>query len=108
MEWSQIYTLSKVEVSMKDKVVHVEANCSGPRGAMVWARAWLSNELGTLSETSIEPVIAGSPISIDVTIPNGINAMNQHTVYVRVESAPLQTEHVVAVPIGNQELLELD
>jgi hypothetical protein len=105
MEWSDIYTLSNVEVSVQHKMVHVVARGSGPQGAMAWVRAWLSNELRTLSETSIEPVKAGSFISIDVPMPNLIDPNDHHTVYVRIESSPLHTEHVVSVPVSNQDLL---
>ena len=103
-EWSKRYALSDIKLSVGDNMINVEATCKGPHGAMVWLRAWLSNEVGTLSETAIGPVEAGSKVLIGIPIPDKIEAQDRHTVYIRIESAPLQTEHVVSIPIDNESL----
>lgn len=105
MEWSKRYALSEIKLSVSDNTINVEATCNGPQDALIWTRAWLSNEVGTLSETAIEPVEAGSRVLIGIPIPEKIEPQDRHTVYIRNESAPLQTEHVVSIPIDNALLL---
>ena len=70
---SQGYSLSDVRLDIPNPTTAIfKAKLNGPQGTPVWARAWLSTEAGTLAETA-------------------------SNAYMRIESAPLKTEHVVVL-----------
>jgi len=53
-------------------------------------RAWLSIEAGTLAEASSPRLMAGDHVTLR-------SAESPQDAYVRIESAPLKTEHVVVL-----------
>jgi hypothetical protein len=65
---------------------------NGPAGQPVWARAWRSTEAGTLSEAASPQMTAGDAVVLHVPWPLG---EEPRFAYIRIESAPLKTEHVV-------------
>jgi hypothetical protein len=72
------------------------AKANGPAGAPVWVRAWLSSEAGTLAETASPQLTAGENVTLELTLRN---SELPQTAYMRIESAPLNTEHVVALKL---------
>lgn len=93
---SKVYFLSDVLVEIpRADTASFRAKLNGPAGAQVWARAWLSNEGdGTLAET-VSPVLkAGETVTLSVVLRDRRVPENA---FMRIESAPLATEHVVGI-----------
>jgi hypothetical protein len=98
---SKGYFLSDVglDIPHPDTAVF-RARLHGPAGSKVWVRAWLSNEIdGTLAEVASDCLDAGELATLtlrldDTRIPE--NAC------IRIESAPLATEHVVIIKLPNE------
>ena len=87
------YSLSHVRFDMAGpKLAVFEARLNGPEGMPVWARAWLSTELGTLAESASPQLMAGDKVRLEVALLGEI--LPQYA-YMRIESAPLRSEHVV-------------
>jgi hypothetical protein len=95
---SDNYFLSDVslEIPHSDTAVFT-AKLNGPAGAPVWARAWLSNESeGTLAEAESQSLTAGQEVNLTVVLrDSGI----PENACIRIESAPLATEHVVIIKL---------
>ena len=73
------------------------ARLHGPVGSKVWVRAWLSNEIdGTLAEAASECLDAGGIATLTVKLHDTRVPENA---CIRIESAPLATEHVVIVKL---------
>jgi len=68
------------------------ARLMGPSGKDVWARAWIGNDEGTLEEAASPKALAGETITLNVSLPASTQGCSA---YMRIESSPLQTEHVV-------------
>jgi hypothetical protein len=87
------YKLECVRLEIPDaKRAVFTAKLCGPVGAAVWARAWLSTELGTLAESASEEMKAGDAVTLEVLYRG---AETPRTSYMRIESVPLKSEHVV-------------
>jgi hypothetical protein len=75
----------------------VRAKLHGPPGSAVWARAWVSTEHdGTLAETASGQLLAGDQVRLAIKLKDD---RQPDFVYARIESAPLQTEHVVGAAL---------
>jgi hypothetical protein len=73
------------------------ARLHGPAGAKVWVRAWLSSESdGTLAEVASDCLDVGELVTLTLTLDDVHTPENA---YMRIESAPLVTEHVVAIKL---------
>jgi len=99
------YKLTDVAVTVADGVLRIGAQCGGPPGAQAWVRAWLSNEAGTLAETAINPVEAGSKVMVEVRIPKELDPNERYTAYIRIESSPLETRQVVSTRLDYKLLI---
>jgi hypothetical protein len=87
------YSLSHVRLDMAGPAFAVfKAKSNGPEGRPVWVRAWLSTEAGTLAESASPQLKAGDEVTLEVVLHG---AAAPQFAYMRIESAPLQTEHVV-------------
>ncbi len=87
--------MSDVRLNMPNPEIAIfTAKLNGPAGAPVWVRAWLSTEAGTLAETASPQLTAGEHVTLEVKLPG---TESPETAYMRIESAPLKTEHVVAL-----------
>ena len=87
------YSLSHVRLDMASPALAVfKARLNGPEGRPVWARAWLSTEAGTLAESASPQLKAGDEVTLEVALRG---AVLPRFAYMRIESAPLHTEHVV-------------
>ena len=87
------YSLSQVRLEMTNPALAVfKAKLHGPNGMPVWARAWLSTEAGTLAESASPQLKAGDEVTLEVALRG---AVSPQFAYMRIESAPLRTEHVV-------------
>lgn len=75
----------------------LKAKLNGPVGAPVWARAWLSTEAGTLAESVSDQLTAGDHVTLEVNLRN---SESPQSAYMRIESAPLKTEHVVVLKLS--------
>jgi hypothetical protein len=73
-----------------------KARLNGPEGKPVWARAWLSTEEGTLAESASPQLMAGDEVTLEVVLRSPVSP---HYGYMRLESAPLNTEHVVGLKL---------
>jgi len=94
------YSLSDVWLNMTDSTTAIfTAKLNGPEGAPVWARVWLADDRGTLAETASSQLTAGNVVMLTVTLRSG---QSPQTAYMRLESAPLHTEHVVALKLSDQ------
>ena len=96
------YFLSDVslEIPRPDTAIF-RARLHGPAGAKVWVRAWLSNEIdGTLAEVVSEGVDAGALATLTVRLDDTRVPENG---CIRIESAPLATEHVVIIKLPVKE-----
>ena len=94
---TQGYSLSEVRLDIPNPTTAIFiAKLNGPPGAPVWARAWLSTEAGTLAEAPSSQLKAGNDVTLRVTLES---AETPEFAYLRIESAPLATEHVVAVKL---------
>jgi len=90
---SRGYSLSQVRLEMASPVLAIfKAKLNGPEGIAVWARAWLSTEAGTLAESASPQLKAGDEVTLEVALRG---AITPQFAYMRIESAPLHTEHVV-------------
>ena len=94
---SQGYSLSDVRLEIPNPTTAIfKARLNGPGGAPVWVRAWLSTEAGTLAETASPQLRAGDQVALEVALRNAESPQNA---YMRIESAPLKTEHVVVLKL---------
>jgi hypothetical protein len=92
---SRGYALSDVELEIPNPTTAIfKAKLNGPENAPVWVRAWLSAEAGTLAETASPELMAGQHVTLEVILPS---SESPQYAYMRIESAPLKTEHVVAL-----------
>jgi len=98
------YSLADVRADVVDGAIRISALAHGPKDSSVWVRAWLSNQSRTLSETALDPVDAGTSVVVDVPIPTGLDPDDAYAAYIRIESAPLETRQVVAIPIDFSSL----
>ncbi len=91
---SREYRLSQVRLNFQNPTLAIfKAILNGPNGKPVWARAWLSTEAGTLAEAASPELKAGDEVTLEVIVPTEVPPQYA---YMRIESAPLKTEHVVA------------
>jgi len=86
------YRLEDVSLLVATDKVRFRAVLLGPAGAEVWARAWISDENGTLAETAAPSAVAGDQVTIDVATPQSVSGCHA---FIRIESKPLETEHVL-------------
>ena len=94
---SRGYSLSDVRLDIPNPTTAIfKAKLNGPEGAPVWARAWLSTEAGTLAETASPQLMAGDEVTLEVTLRSSESPQNA---CMRIESAPLKTEHVVVLKL---------
>ena len=92
---SNAYSLSEVRLEIPNSTTAIfKAKMNGPAGSPVWVRAWLSTEAGTLAEAASGQLKAGDEITLEATLRG---KESPQSAYMRIESAPLKTEHVVAV-----------
>ena len=95
---SQGYSLSDVQLEIPNPTTAVfSAKANGPDGASVWVRAWLSTEAGTLAETASPQLMAGDQVRLEVVVRG---SESPQSAYMRIESAPLKTEHVVGLKLS--------
>jgi len=91
------YFLSDVRLDIPNPTTAIfKATLNGPKGAPVWVRAWLSTEAGTLAETASPQMAAGETITLEVKLHR---TEPPQYAYLRIESAPLKTEHVVVLKL---------
>lgn len=87
------YVVSHVRLDMIDPAKAIfKAKLNGPENMPVWGRAWLSTEAGTLAEAVSPQLKAGDEVTLTVMLHG---AVSPQFAYMRIESAPLHTEHVV-------------
>ena len=88
------YFLTDVTLDIPDpRTVVFRAKLHGPTGSPVWARAWVSTEIdSTLAEAASPQLTAGDEVVLTIGLNDG---RVPHQAYMRIESAPLRTEHVV-------------
>jgi len=95
---SQDYSLSDVRLEIPNPTTAIfKAKVNGPDGAPVWARAWLSTEAGTLAESASHQLRAGDHVTLEVILRS---SESPRSAYMRIESAPLKTEHVVVLKLN--------
>jgi hypothetical protein len=91
------YSLSEVQLDIPDPTTAIfEATLNGPSEKPVWARAWLSTEAGTLAEAASPQLKAGESVTLKVTLRT---PESPQYAYMRIESAPLNAEHVVGLKL---------
>ncbi len=91
------YSLSDVRLDIPSASVAIfRAKLNGPAGKPVWARAWLSTEAGTLAESVSAQLTSGDEVTLDVVLPG---PESPQYAYMRIESVPLRTEHVVGLKL---------
>jgi hypothetical protein len=92
------YKLSRVSLEIPDDQTAVfRARLQGPAGSSVWARAWLWNEIDkTLAEAASPALRAGEDVVLTVTL---LRDKTPDHASMRIESAPLRTEHVVQIAL---------
>ncbi len=90
------YRLEGVRLDIPNETTAVfRGTLVGPDGSRVWARAWLSNETdGTLAEAASPEMVSGDEVSLTVTLSSDDVP---ELACMRIESAPLETEHVVCL-----------
>jgi hypothetical protein len=92
------YSLDDVRLEMPNPTTAVfKARLNGPEEKPVWARAWLSTEAGTLAESTSPQLKAGDEVTLEVKLQT---SEPPEYAYMRIESAPLNTEHVVATKLA--------
>jgi hypothetical protein len=92
------YSLSEVRLDIPSPTVAIfKARLNGPAGVPVWARAWLSTEVGTLAESASPELRSGDEVKLEVVLGS---SESPGYAYMRIESAPLNTEHVVGLKLG--------
>lgn len=99
---SRGYFLSDVglDIPRADTAVF-RARLHGPPGSKVWVRAWLSNETdGTLAEVASDCLDAGELTTLTLKLEDHCVPENA---CIRIESAPLVTEHVVIIRLPSNE-----
>jgi len=97
---SRGYFLSDVslDIPAPDTAVF-RARLHGPANSKVWVRAWLSNEIdGTLAEVVSDCLDAGELATLTVKL---VDPRTPEIACIRIESAPLATEHVVIIKLPN-------
>lgn len=91
------YSLSDVRLDIPDATTAIfKARLNGPESSPVWVRAWLSTEAGTLAESASPQLKAGDETTLQVVLHT---PESRTYAYMRIESAPLQTEHVVVLKL---------
>jgi len=94
---SGAYSLTSVHIEWKDATTAIfTAKLNGPEGSPVWARAWLSNEAGTLAESASPQLKAGDEVTLEVRLHTSDSPQYAH---MRIESSPLNTQHVVSLKL---------
>jgi hypothetical protein len=89
--------LSCVQLHWHDATTAIfKAKLNAPEGKPVWARAWLSTEAGTLAESASPQLNAGDEVTLEVRLHN---CEPPQYAYMRIESSPLKTEHVVSLKL---------
>ena len=89
------YSLSDVRLEIPNPTTAIfKARLNGPEGAPVRVRAWLSTEAGTLAEAASHQLRAGDSVTLEVMLQS---SESPQSAYMRIESAPLKTEHVVVL-----------
>ena len=93
------YLLAEVRLDVPDPVtIMFRAKLRGPDGLPVWARAWVSSETdGTLAEAASTQLTAGDDVTLTIRLTDRRRPDHAH---LRIESAPLQTEHVVSAALS--------
>ena len=95
---SRGYSLSDVRLEIPNPTTAIfKAKMNGPTGSPVWVRAWLSTEAGTLAEAASGQLKAGDEVTLEVVLRG---AESPQSAYMRIESAPLKTEHVVVLKLA--------
>jgi hypothetical protein len=97
---SKDFFLENVSLEIPDAHTAIfRARLHGPAGSQVWARAWLSTEIdGTLAEAASPCLNAGDTVTLTITLHDSRIPENA---FMRIESAPLATEHVVIINLPN-------
>jgi len=91
------YSLSEVRLDIPSPTVAIfKARLNGPADKPVWARAWLSTEVGTLAESASPELRSGDEVTLEVVLRS---SESPGYAYMRIESAPLNTEHVVGLKL---------
>ena len=92
------YSLSEVRLEIPSSTIAIfKARMIGPAGSPVWARAWLSTEAGTLAEAASGQLKVGDEVTLEVALRS---EESPQSAYMRIESAPLKTEHVVVMKLA--------
>ena len=88
------YHLEEVRLDIPDRQTAVfRAKLIGPPGSQVWARAWLASESeGTMAETASPQMNAGDEVTLIVKLARDTTP---EAAYIRIESAPLKTKHIM-------------
>ena len=96
------YYLSEVRLDIPSSDTAVfRARLHGPAGAKVWVRAWVSNEIdGTLAEVASDNLDAGELATLTLKLDD---PRIPEIACIRIESAPLATEHVVIIQLPTTE-----
>ena len=91
------YFLSDVRLDLSTPATAIfQARLHGPAGKPVWVRPWLSTEDGTLAESASDQLNSGDEVALELAVPSAPRAQYA---YMRIESAPLNTEHIVALKL---------
>jgi len=92
------YSLSDVRLDIPNSTTAIfKARLNGPEGKPVWVRAWLSTEEGTLAESASPQLMSGDEVTLQVVLQSPVSPQ---CAYMRIESAPLDTEHVVGLKLA--------
>jgi hypothetical protein len=92
------YFVSDVRLEIPNpKTAIFKARLNGPEGKPAWARAWLSTEEETLAEAASPEMRVGDEVILEAVLRT---AEEPSAAYMRIESAPLETEHVVGLKFG--------
>jgi hypothetical protein len=88
------YRLRDVRLDIPDPETAVfRAELLGPPNSNVWARAWVSNEAsGALAEAVSPPMTAGDQVTLTLKL---VKDGKPELACMRIESAPLDTKHVM-------------
>ena len=88
------YHLEDARLDIPDPSTAVfKAKLVRPVGSHVWARAWVWTEAdGTLAEAASAKMNAGDEVTLTVRLTRDVTP---EAASMRIESAPLQTKHVV-------------
>ena len=89
-----------LEIPSADTAVFT-GTLNGPSDSPVWARAWLASELdGTVAEAASQRLKTGDTVMLTVTLRDHRVPENA---FIRIESAPFKTEHVVWIKLPPSE-----